>query len=89
MYANAGSCKIGLSPKHSFGTGKIKLNGFDVFIKKIEKPIIIICWNKSVKILYCFGWSLDFNKNKKINNVNTSNHNNKLPSWFPQVPEIL
>ena len=28
-------------------------------------------------------------RNIKINNVSTNNHNNKLPSWFPHVPEIL
>ena len=31
----------------------------------------------------------DLKKNKKINSVKTTNHNNKLPSWFPQVPDIL
>ena len=50
---------------------------------------IIICWNKVVNIVYFLGWFLDFNKNKKINNVKTSNQSNKLPSWFPQVPDIL
>ena len=32
---------------------------------------------------------LDLIKNIEINNVKTNNHNNKLPSWFPQVPAIL
>ena len=50
--ANAGSCNIGFKPNPSFGTGKIWLKGFDVCIKKIKKPIIIICWNNKVKILY-------------------------------------
>ena len=36
--AKAGSCSIGLRPKPSSGVGKIKLNGFDVSIKKIKKP---------------------------------------------------
>jgi len=54
-----------------------------------KNPIIIICWNNKVKILYFLGCSLDLIKNRKINKVNTNNHSNKLPSWFPQVPEIL
>ena len=87
--AKAGSCKIGFSPKPSIGTGKIWLKGFEVFSKKMKKPIIIICWNNKVKILYCLDWFLDFNKNINMNKVNTNNQSNKLPSWFPQVPEIL
>ena len=40
--ASAGSCNIGLRPKPSWGTGNILLNGFEVVIKKIKKPIINI-----------------------------------------------
>ena len=73
----------------SSGVGKILLNGLEVLIKKIKKPTIIICWNNKVKILYFFGCWLDLIKKIEINKVNTSNHSNKLPSWLPQVPEIL
>ena len=33
-----------------------------------------------VKILYFLGCSLDLIKNRKINKVNTNNHNSRLPS---------
>ena len=56
---------------------------------KIKKPIIIICWNSKVKILYCLVWSFDLNIKININNVSTRSQSNKLPSWFPQVPDIL
>ena len=49
----------------------------------------ILSKHPKVKILYFTGWFLVLTKNMKINKVNTSNHNNKLPSWFPHVPEIL
>ena len=87
--AKAGSWRIGFSPIPSLGIGKIWLNGLEVFIIKIKKPIIIICWNNKVKVLYCLVWSLDLKRKININNVNTNSQSNKLPSWLPQVPEIL
>ena len=87
--AKAGSWSIGLRPIPSSGVGKIKLNGFDVWIKKRKNPIIIICWKIKVKSLYLIGWFLVFKKKIKINKVNTNSHNSKLPSWFPHVPAIL
>ena len=71
--AKAGSWRIGFSPIPSLGIGKIWLNGLEVFIIKIKKPIIIICWNSKVKILYCLVWSLDLNRKININNVNEIN----------------
>ena len=56
--AKAGSWSIGLRPIPSSGVGKIKLNGFDVWIKKRKNPIIIICWKIKVKSLYLSGWFL-------------------------------
>ena len=87
--AKAGSCSIGLRPNPSFGIGNKWLKGFDVFKRNKKKPIIIICWKNNVRILYFFGCLLDLIKNKKINKVKTNNQSNKLPSWLPQVPEIL
>ena len=54
--------------------------GLDVCIKKIKKPIIIICWNNKVNTLYFFGCFLELIRNKKINKVNTNNQSSKLPS---------
>ena len=87
--AKAGSCKIGFRPNPSLGTGSKRLNGFEVKIKNKKKPVIISCWKKIVKNLYLIGCFFEKITNKKINKVSTNNHSNKLPSWFPQDPEIL
>ena len=64
-------------------------------IKKLVDPISIKTleskiWNLRVaEKQKLSSESFDFNKNKNMNKFNTNNQSNKLPSWFPQVPEIL
>ena len=53
----------------------------EVLITKTKKPIIIICWNNKVKILYFLICSLDFNKNKNINNDNTGYIGKYADGW--------
>ena len=87
--AKAGSCNIGFNPVPSGGIGNIFAKGLDVKSINRRKPKIIISWKNNVRVLYL--WERLFesivNKNKKI--VNTNNHKSKLPSWLPQVPDIL
>ena len=87
--AKAGSCKIGFNPRPSLGTGNILLNGLEIVIKKMKKPIIKIFWKIKVKswnFLLILGL---WNKNKKENKTKILIHKSKLPSWFPQTPDIL
>ena len=87
--AKAGSCNIGFNPKPSFGVGKINWKGLDVKRIKIRKPVVIICWKKIVKILNEIKSFFDLSKKIKVKRLNTHNQSNRLPSWFPHVPEIL
>ena len=50
---------------------------------------IIICWKKIDNNLYFEGCFFENIIKRKINKVKTSCQSNKLPSWFPHVPEIL
>ena len=45
-----------------------------------KKPKIIISWNTMVNDLYLFSTFLELKTNINKKNVNTNNHNNKLPS---------
>ena len=65
------------------------LNGFELNKIKNKKPSIKIFWITNVNILYSLGWFLVITKNKKEKIVRIITHSNKLPSWFPHVPEIL
>ena len=87
--ANAGSCKIGFKPRPSKGTGNNLENGFELLNKKIRKIIISKFWNNKVKILNFLSLFLLINRNNEENKTNMFIHNNKLPSWFPHVPDIL
>ena len=87
--ANAGSCKIGFKPKPSKGTGNSPENGFELVNKKIRKVAINKFWNNRVKILKLLSLFLVKNKKSEENKTKIFIHSNKLPSWFPQVPEIL
>ena len=69
--------------------GYIVENGFEVANKKIKKTAINKFWNNKVKILKFLFLFLFRNKNKKENKTKIFIHNSKLPSWFPQVPDIL
>ena len=49
--ANAGSCKIGLSPRPSVGVGNKYSKGFEVKIIKSKNPNMITSWNTIVNNL--------------------------------------
>ena len=66
-----------------------RLNGLDVIKRKDIKPKIIISWKTMVKIRYSLGCFFEVKENMKIKKTKTSNHKSKLPSWFPQAPDIL
>ena len=87
--ANAGSCKIGLRPNPSSGIGKIKLNGLEVFIKKTKKPIMIICWNNNVNILYFLDCSFDFNKNTGYIMFNNGKQMHGMENKVPETVQRL
>ena len=58
-----------------------KKESFDYFDEMLS--------NQNERVLKTlFGIEL-VSENKKENNTNIFIHNNKLPSWFPQAPEIL
>ena len=65
------------------------LNGFELNKIKNKNPSIKIFWITNVNILYSLGWFLVKIKNKKEKIVRIITHSNRLPSWFPHVPEIL
>ena len=87
--AKAGSCKIGFNPNPSNGVGIINWKGFEVSVINNRKPKIISCWKKIVNILNESESFFDLKKKININKLKTNNQSSKLPSWLPQVPEIL
>ena len=87
--AKAGSCKIGFKPKPWAGIGNNSSKALDVKRAKSKKPIIIKFWKKIVSNLYFLGVLSDVIRNKKENRIKTIIQSNKLPSWFPQTPDIL